>query len=469
MYEIKKKIIRYIKNQNQIGKYYPINIITKQNYSWCSFFKTMGIINIIFLIFFSVCVLLFTMNIVTTRHFSLINFLLIMLGVTINIVPTYHRLSKINLKPKPIEKELAHLLTTNNLYTCDEHGHVNNQLSLYYVDHGKFIYVDALKKGDKFQKDTDKLGERLESILQYPLEEINSNLKRVRYTFDKTPPKQIVIRNTFDFPSIDYSLKIKVYKGFSINLAKQVSAIVSGSSGAGKSYFTYFYLTRYLSQTIRYTEHGYEKTKHARLLIHDNKQSDLLKLAIRSGMPKEFYGSSVSDAFRLIDKVLNELDLREKKYLMSKKFGVDASELGMPPFILVIEEYSSLIAMMIVNKQKSEFEQKISQIAQKGRQLSIGVILIMQQPRADSIASNIREQLTNANAIFFGNPTQQASLMLFDTTDVPKISGTGRGLYAQERNSPKPFKAPLFESNVFESILPIWKDAVKFWKEEDNQ
>ncbi|MFB8530707.1 hypothetical protein [Enterococcus casseliflavus] len=102
-------------------------------------------------------------------------------------------------------------------------------------------------------------------------------------------------------------------------------------------------------------------------------------------------------------------------------------------------------------------------IAQKARSLSMGILIVMQQPRADSLSSNIREQLQNS--VFLGNPSKESAGMMFGTTDVPQVSGKGVGMYSIERGAPKLFESPQFEDNAFEAILPVWEHVAHSYNE----
>ncbi|VLS93237.1 DNA segregation ATPase FtsK/SpoIIIE or related protein [Streptococcus pneumoniae] len=123
-------------------------------------------------------------------------------------------------------------------------------------------------------------------------------------------------------------------------------------------------------------------------------------------------------------------------------------------------------------KAKKDFENMVAIVAQKARSLSMGVCIVMQQPRSDSLSTNIREQLVNA--IFLGgSPSRESSQMMFGTTDVPKVQkGKGVGLYSVERASPKEFHSPMFDRDVFETIFSVWECAAKdyakdYMKDED--
>ena len=234
--------------------------------------------------------------------------------------------------------------------------------------------------------------------------------------------------------------------------------LVSGSSGAGKSYSTYFIVSRFISQTVC--------GRHAKIFVIDPKMSDIYKLCQLSGIPVSNYGTTNEDAFRIVRRYLKEMERRMIIYNESDLFDSIAIDLGLPPLLLVIEEYSSLVASMDI-KGKKDFENMVGVIAQKARSLSMGVCIVMQQPRSDSLGTHIREQL--AHAIFLGVPTRESSQMMFGTTDVPNVKkDKGVGLYSTEREPPKEFQAPIFDRDVFEIILPVWECAAKDYKKDEE-
>lgn len=86
----------------------------------------------------------------------------------------------------------------------------------------------------------------------------------------------------------------------------------------------------------------------------DPKLSDLYKLCQRSKMPIAHYGTSNEDAFRILRHYIKELDRRMLIYNQSDLFDSIGIDLGFPPLLLVIEEYSSLVASMD-SKAKKRF------------------------------------------------------------------------------------------------------------------
>lgn len=326
--------------------------------------------------------------------------------------------------------------------------------SLSYVINPDEIIIIFFKEGNKFVLKLEDLDREIESALRLPLNRKVITHDRVEYHFLLTTPTRKKISS---LPMNDSKLKIEIYKGFEINLRNNYSMLLSGASGSGKSYFTYFFLTRFISQTL--------EGKHAQLYVIDPKQSDLYKLSRTAGLPEEMYGTSNSEAFQIIRAYLAEMNRRMALYDQSTAFDRVAIDIGIPPTLLIIEEYSSLIASLD-NKERKDFENMVAIIAQKARSLSMGLLLVMQQPRSDSLSTNIREQLSNS--IFLGNPSREAAGMMFGTTEIPTVAGKGAGSYSIERAAPQPFESPQFTENVFETILPVWKHAAASYHSESS-
>ncbi|TGE71114.1 cell division protein FtsK [Weissella confusa] len=357
------------------------------------------------------------------------------------------RLSILYDKKFPLDSVLLEVLATNDL--VDEELALSASLS-YEITPEEIIVV-ALKEGNKFVSKLEDLGE-IESALKIPLNRKVIAHDRVEYHFLLSTPTR---KKVSSLPMNDSQLRIEIYNGFEINLRNNYSLLLSGASGSGKSYFTYFYLTRFIAQTL--------EGRHAKLYVIDPKQSDLYKLARTAGLPKEMFGTSNSEAFQIVREYLAEMNRRMELYDQSLVFDSVGIDIGLEPTLLIIEEYSSLIASLD-NKQKKEFENMVAIIAQKARSLSMGLLLVMQQPRSDSLSTNIKEQMVNA--VFLGNPSREAAGMMFGTTEIPTVTGKGAGSFSIERAAPQPFESPQFTENVFETILPVWKHAAASYHSE---
>lgn len=315
------------------------------------------------------------------------------------------------------------------------------------------ISVTACKMGNLLDSRLENIDTELSALVSLELTSKQIFSDKVLYSFIKEKPLRKQISTSL--PAQDDGLLIDIHGDFVISLRHNYSMLVSGASGAGKSYFTYYWLTRFISQTV--------EGKHAKLFAIDPKQSDLYKLCRQSGMPTENFGTTNAEAFKIVRSYLNEMQNRMSIYDESPAFDSVGIDIGLEPTLLVLEEYSSLVASMD-SKQKKEFENMVAIIAQKARSLSMGLLIVMQQPRADSLSSNIREQMVNS--VFLGNPSKESAGMMFGTTDLPGVIGKGVGIYSIERGTPKEFESPQFNGDVFEIILPVWKEVACSYHEQ---
>ncbi|HGQ9518478.1 TPA: cell division protein FtsK [Streptococcus pneumoniae] len=359
-----------------------------------------------------------------------------------------------------VRENLLFMLRRNSfLFTATKDGAILRSARFNYQLNDVSIVIQALKSGDEFTREMETLEVLLSSTLGISLSSKEIYATHVEYVFVYRQPERLHVTS---LPLEDDSLKIKIYDDFVIDLRKNFSMLISGASGSGKSFFTYYYLTRFISQTVN--------GKHAKIYVIDPKFSDIYKLCEFSGFPVENYGTTNEDAFRIVRHYINEMNRRMEIYNKSDLFNSICIDLGFPPLLLIIEEYSSLVASMDA-KAKKDFENMVAIVAQKARSLSMGGCIVMQQPRSDSLSTNIREQLVNA--IFLGAPTRESSQMVFGTTDVPKVQkGKGVGLYSIEREPPKEFHSPMFDRDVFETIFSVWECAAKdyakdYMKDED--
>lgn len=317
----------------------------------------------------------------------------------------------------------------------------------------KSIIITACKIGNLLDSRLENIDTELSALLSLDLTSKQIFADKVLYIFIKEKPLRKQVSTSL--PAQDDSLLIDIYGDFVVNLKHNFSMLVSGASGAGKSYFTYYWLTRFISQTV--------EGKHAKLFAIDPKQSDLYKLCRQSGMPTENFGTTNAEAFKIVRAYLKAMENRMAVYDESPAFDSVGIDIGLEPTLLVLEEYSSLVASMD-SKQKKEFENMVAIIAQKARSLSMGLLIVMQQPRADSLSSNIREQMVNS--VFLGNPSKESAGMMFGTTDLPGVIGKGVGIYSIERGTPKEFESPQFNGDVFEIILPVWKEVACSYHEQ---
>lgn len=343
------------------------------------------------------------------------------------------------------EGTLTNFIIENGLYE-EDNGKIARQIDMSYTVFPRILSVYVAKKGDKYQKIANKLAEPLESALGLGFHKMVETSQECEYMFRLEPAERYTIGTTM--PLEDPTTTIEVYDEFKLDLAKNFSTLISGVSGTGKSYLAYYLITRYLAKTIN--------GQHPDLYLIDPKQSDLHILCKQTFMPHLRYGNSNADAFRIVKEFTNELDRRQAEYSEKVTIGSTMLDLGAEPALLVIDEYASLVAGMD-KKQRAEFEDMIAIIVQKGRQLSMGIWVLMQQARSELISTNIRENL--ATKVCMGNPSVESARMMFGTSDVPVVNGIGVGLYSLDGTTVQSFEAPKFEGDFEKIIMPVWEHA----------
>lgn len=345
------------------------------------------------------------------------------------------------------EGTLTNFIIENGLYE-EVNGKLVGQIDMSYTVFPRILSVYVAKKGDRYQKIADKLAEPLESALGLEFHKMTVTATEVEYMFRLQPLERYIISTPM--PLEDPTTTIEVYDEFKLDLAKNFSTLISGVSGTGKSYLAYYLITRYLAKTIN--------GQHPDLYLVDPKQSDMYILCKQTFMENLRYGHTNADAFRIVKEFKNELDRRQAEYSKGATIGTTMLDLGAEPALLVIDEYASLVAGMD-KKQRAEFEDLVAIIAQKGRQLSMGVWILTQQPRAELLPTNIREQLVNRVCMSQGKPTAETAKMMFGVSDVPAVNGVGVGLYSLDGKDIQIFEAPIFKGDIEKIIMPVWENA----------
>lgn len=452
--ELKNRIIRHIKKENELNKYYYVSVkkLIKPKMSLKFRFNLIVFLTIAAMIG---CYALSLQNEQLGAMTGTIYFIGLGLFIAKKIKDKIF-----GIKTRPNESILRRLIIENDLY--EMYGdRVAHQIDLGYIDKIDTFEVIIEKNGGVYQEVSEKLGKKLESALNYELIGVDNKPKYIAYIFRKEPMERQFI-DELDLNPIRSELMIDIYDNTKINLRKNYSTLISGASGAGKSYLVYAMLGKYLQN---YTVLD-GKRQQSELYVIDPKQSDIYKHCQFSGMPKERYGTTVADAFEIVKRVTEEMEKRKAIYEKSEKFDVCMVDLGYPPILLLIDEYSSLVNMMD-KKQRTDFDKLMGNLLRLSRQLSIGVWVISQSPDAKTFGdSGTRSQLVNS--IYMGMPDQQASLMMFNRSqkDLPVVTDVGEGLSSIDGSEPQKFYSPTFTRNVDEVIQPILKQSANYFKEK---
>lgn len=204
----------------------------------------------------------------------------------------------------------------------------------------------------------------------------------------------------FIFKSIsDVVSKNKDFKKILIDEQTFISTfshiLISGQTGAGKSYALLYLLIIY-------------SLKKATISVCDPKFSDLADF---SRMLKISSFSAPSLIVEEVREVFEEMENRKRKRISEGwKIGTTATDNGLELRILVIDEFASL-QMKLDKKELADLMKYLNQIILEGRGLGIFVVIGMQQANSSILPTAIREQFS---AIFvLGNSGVQTFNVAF--------------------------------------------------------
>lgn len=359
---------------------------------------------------------------------------------------------------KDIEKALQYLIHSLKLYDEDifEIGEKKEKrivriIKFFYKEDDKKVYIRIAKLGDRFTKIASALGENLESTLGLELDNTNSTVDYFEYVFLKERDKRIDLSSSINNQQKNSDV-IQISGNISYKLSKTPHSLIVGGTGSGKSFFILGKIVSYLSLTPQ-----------AELYIIDPKKADLSLLRFIEGMQDR-----VVTEPNQIAKMLRELvEIMEDRYTTYfndiSAFGKDYTDFGLPPIILIFDEYAAFLSS-VDKKLAKEVEDYIFTIVMKGRQAGVTIEILLQRPSADILSTNVRAQMGFKAGL--GNMDKIGYNMIFDTNDVDYKTVTEKGGgYIQIdgiHTAPVYFETPYIDKD-FDFIQEITK-LVKYKK-----
>lgn len=164
---------------------------------------------------------------------------------------------------------------------------------------------------------------------------------------------------------------------------KEPHLMISGGTGGGKSVLLFTLILAL--------------AKFSNLYICDPKHSDLSNL-VKFDVFKEQVYYETED---IVNCVIDAWKTMKKRYAYmhndaDSKMGKDYADYGMRPTFIIIDEVSALVSELSGLRGSTlfeEYETALQQIAQKGRQAGVFLILALQKAGADAIPLAVRDQL----------------------------------------------------------------------------
>lgn len=238
---------------------------------------------------------------------------------------------------------------------------------------------------------------------------------------------------------------IKLQEGLTLNLSKFPHIAVWGQTGSGKTTVLMSIIAQCLSnQTDLYFIDG--KTEFSSFSVF---------------YPKEKIATDNGEVVSLLKHVSETIMKRQKQMAdavkKKKELGLTGFDIRLKPIVVVADEIGSVIASMS-SKEKKELVNNLLQIVQKGRSVSVFLVMASQSPATTVLPSDIRSQFSTR--ILLGSATGDTQRMAFDqvatTGGVAKFQGyymtSGLTVQPQKFFVPNLYKHDLASMQVFEKL-----------------
>ncbi len=195
--------------------------------------------------------------------------------------------------------------------------------------------------------------------------------------------------------------------------------LIAGSTGAGKTIFLYTFIAGLVHQF------GAEALS---LLLVDPKQTDFVYF---EGLPHLLGGRVIIEPAEAIGWLTALLEahlpertqrLREARLRDLLAYNAQSPPTPMQPIVVVIDEYADLV-QTLARQERQRFEEHLSRLAQRARNVGIHLVIATQRPTADIVTSKLKVNLPVR--IAFRLPSHHDSLTILDHPGAEHLLGKG--------------------------------------------
>lgn len=444
-----------IKNKN-VNDFYKVSLTNaeRRNYlfwgllvfSFCTFFPVVWLMSdiqnkIVFSGGSSVIA-----NIIAVLIFALYVFMLVFLW------KKYLKFKKQGTRNKPskeIIEGLQYFIEANKLYETKKDSLdrtvIAKSVTLGYAKPNDEVFIiRAYKHADKFDRQLSELDNQLSALTGFPLDNKKDTITYTDYIFRTRKFERIVVE--CGTANKNKSTLISLNSELNWNVLKQPHMLLAGVTGSGKTTFLNYLILEM-------------KKMNADVYVCDPKRSDLSSLQHYWG--KEYVASDTNNIARLTRELKDIMDNRFIEYKENAEnfvYGNSYVDYGLKPVFILFDELGAFRAGAD-KKVFSETMANLTEIILKGREMGVFAILSTQQPNANNIPTELRDNLSVRLAL--GNMSNEAYRMVFGETEgLQTISEKGAGYIYLDGlgwEKPKYFEAPYLDYKKFNFIEEIKK------------
>ena len=344
-----------------------------------------------------------------------------------------------------VRERLWYILESLKMYDYKGDKVLNTAMLYFEINSDDIVTVSAPLFGDKWTKQLKNLDDNLVAGLGLPLISKNELPNCVIYTLGNIEEVEQYVFNsntlTRDFFADIPKSIIKLSNTQQFSLKSNTNIGIYGRTGTGKTIALQWYLFNALSKGCGTDDDTY-------LGIVDGKGADLYALGnmLKDELgEKVSVGSSPTSLAKLSRQFVEIMNERFEIIKQNSSLNADAYDLEMTPNFLFVDELASIRDSCGASKQGKELWNEILQnlglIARKGRQAGCHLLLSTQDPNAENIPVELRNQISAV--LYLGNPGSDRLRMAFsmcELENVPTVSDRkGEALfYADGLNSVEP-------------------------------
>lgn len=244
---------------------------------------------------------------------------------------------------------------------------------------------------------------------------------------------------------------IKLQEGLTLNLSKFPHLAVWGQTGSGKTTVLMSVIAQCLSNgTDLYFIDGKDEFSSFGVFY-----------------PKEKIATDNEEVISLLKGISQIITNRQKQMAnvvqKRKELGLTGFDVKLKPVVIIADEVGSVIAGMS-SKEKKELVNNLLQIAQKGRSVSVFLVMASQSPAVTVLPSDVRSQFSTK--ILLGSATGDTQRMAFDQVATDGGVSRFQGYYMTSGLTTQPQK--FFVPNLYKSGLASMHIFEKLYKEKKD-
>lgn len=326
-----------------------------------------------------------------------------------------------------VRESLFDMLISLNLYEENNNVVINSATLHFDIASDNNVIITVPLFGNKFLKLLKNLEEYLIPTLGLPLISKQEFPNYVIYILGHIEEIEQYVFNsdtlTKEFFEDIPSPIIKISNTQQFSLKSNTNLGIYGRTGTGKTIALQWYLFNAIAKGCGITDNTY-------LGIVDGKGADLYALGklLQEELGEQIaVGSSPQMLAKLSRQFVEIMNERFEIIKQNSSLNADAYDLEMTPNFLFVDELASIRDSCGSSKQGKELWNEILQnlglIARKGRQAGCHLLLSTQDPNAENIPVELRNQISAI--LYLGNPGNDRLKMAFsmcELENVPTVS-----------------------------------------------